>query len=303
LGTPASGTLTNTTGFPAANLAGLGANVATFLATPSSANLAAAVTDETGSGALVFATSPTLVTPALGTPSALVGTNISGTAASLTAGVASTVATANEASDTTCFFAFMTASGTANQAIKNNTNATFNSSTGAAGFASLTLTTDLPVTEGGTGASTAAAARTNLFGVSTTVDNTISRYDGTTGAIQSSGVIIDDANELYGYTAKFKDEVGTTYTTVDSDTGKILTFDNGSAIAVTLHATAPVGTAFTWEQKNTGQVTFASTGSGTMVNRQSHTKSAGRYACGTLFVHANSGGSAAVWVLAGDTSA
>jgi hypothetical protein len=47
----------------------LGTNVATFLATPSSANLAAALTDETGSGATVFATSPTLVTPVLGTPS------------------------------------------------------------------------------------------------------------------------------------------------------------------------------------------------------------------------------------------
>jgi hypothetical protein len=49
--------------------ASLGTNVATFLATPSSANLAAALTDETGSGANVFATSPTLVTPVLGTPS------------------------------------------------------------------------------------------------------------------------------------------------------------------------------------------------------------------------------------------
>jgi hypothetical protein len=45
-----------------------GTGIATFLGTPSSANLAAAVTDETGSGSLVFATSPTLVTPALGTP-------------------------------------------------------------------------------------------------------------------------------------------------------------------------------------------------------------------------------------------
>jgi hypothetical protein len=45
-----------------------GTGVATFLGTPSSANLAAAVTDETGSGALVFATSPNLVTPLLGTP-------------------------------------------------------------------------------------------------------------------------------------------------------------------------------------------------------------------------------------------
>lgn len=46
----------------------LGTGVATFLATPSSANLATAVTDETGSGLLVFATSPSLTTPVLGTP-------------------------------------------------------------------------------------------------------------------------------------------------------------------------------------------------------------------------------------------
>jgi hypothetical protein len=57
-----------------------GAGVATWLGTPTSANLAAAVTDETGTGALVFATSPTLVTPALGTPASGVVTNLTGTA-------------------------------------------------------------------------------------------------------------------------------------------------------------------------------------------------------------------------------
>jgi len=87
LGTPASGTATNLTGLPiSTGVSGLGTGVATFLGTPSSANLASAITDETGSGALVFANSPTLVTPALGTPSALVGTNITGTASGLTAG-------------------------------------------------------------------------------------------------------------------------------------------------------------------------------------------------------------------------
>ena len=71
LGTPASAVLTNATGLPiSTGVAGLGANVATFLGTPSSANLAAAVADETGAGALVFNTGCALVTPFLGAASA-----------------------------------------------------------------------------------------------------------------------------------------------------------------------------------------------------------------------------------------
>ena len=59
---------------------------ATSLGSFTSSQLLAALTDETGTGSAVFATSPTLVTPALGTPSALVGTNITGTAAGLSIG-------------------------------------------------------------------------------------------------------------------------------------------------------------------------------------------------------------------------
>ena len=79
IGTPTSGTLTSCTGLPiSTGVSGLGSGVATFLATPSSSNLATAVTDETGTGALVFATSPTLVTPLLGTPTSVTLTNATG---------------------------------------------------------------------------------------------------------------------------------------------------------------------------------------------------------------------------------
>jgi hypothetical protein len=84
------------------DLDGLATGVATFLETPSSANLAAAVTDETGSGALVFATSPSLTTPNLGTPSAATLTNATGLPVStgisgLGTGVSSFLATPSSA--------------------------------------------------------------------------------------------------------------------------------------------------------------------------------------------------------------
>lgn len=72
LGTPSSGTLTNATGLPVGSgITGFGTGVATWLATPSSANLFSAVTGSTGSGGgLVFATGPTLSAAILGSSTA-----------------------------------------------------------------------------------------------------------------------------------------------------------------------------------------------------------------------------------------
>ena len=82
LGTPSSGTLTNCTNLPiSTGVSGLCAGIAAFLAQPTSANLATAVTGETGTGALVFATSPTLVTPTLGAATATSINNLTITSA------------------------------------------------------------------------------------------------------------------------------------------------------------------------------------------------------------------------------
>ena len=161
----------------------LGSNVLTFLGTPSSANLATAMTDETGSGALVFATSPTLVTPALGTPAS--GNLANCTFPTLnqdttgTATVATTVTVADESSDTTCFPVFVTAA-TGNLAPKSGSNLAFNSGTGiltATGFAG-DITGDLT-----------GNADTVTSGVYTS--NNLSVMAATTSA-QLAGVISDE---------------------------------------------------------------------------------------------------------------
>jgi hypothetical protein len=96
-------------------ISSFGTGVATFLGTPSSANLRAAVSDETGTGALVFATSPTLVTPALGTPASGVVTNLTGTASiNINGTVGATTATTGAFTDVTTSGTVTHNAGTAN---------------------------------------------------------------------------------------------------------------------------------------------------------------------------------------------
>jgi len=110
LGTPASATLTNATGLPiSTGVSGLGTGVATFLGTPSSANLATAVTDETGSGSLVFGTSPTVNNPTITNyveSVVAIGTVSSSHTLALTNG---TVQTATLTASTACTFTMPTA--------------------------------------------------------------------------------------------------------------------------------------------------------------------------------------------------
>ncbi len=75
-----STTTLNGTTIPASKTLVVTTDKLSALAATTSAELAGVISDETGSGSLVFANSPTLVTPALGTPSSGTVTNLTGTA-------------------------------------------------------------------------------------------------------------------------------------------------------------------------------------------------------------------------------
>lgn len=141
-------------------------------------------------------------------------------------------------------------------------------------------------------------------GPAVAVDNALPRFDGTTGkVIQASGVLVGDANEISGYLGNINAQTGTTYTLVAADTGKIVECTNAAAITLTLPATFPVGWCCTVVQSGAGQVTLTPAGSATRLNRQSHTKTAGQWAGVTLYVRTNAGGTAAEYVMIGDTAA
>jgi len=117
------------------DLPSLSSAIQTFLATPSSANLRAAMTDETGTGLLVFNTSPTLTTPTITNPTVSTGTFTSPALVTPVIGVAtgtSLTATGVIASTGTAGVGYATgAGGTVVQATNRTTGVTLNKTSGA----------------------------------------------------------------------------------------------------------------------------------------------------------------------------
>lgn len=204
--TSGSGTIA-ATAVPVGGVSGLGTGVATFLATPTTANFAAAVTGETGTGAVVFGTSPTLTTPALGTPSALVLTN----ATSLPC--AATPALTGDATTS--------AGSCATSVVKVN---------GAAVPASAAL----------------LASNSSSQATAVTLGNNL---------VITSGAL--------GTTQPINAQTGTTYTVLSTDAGKLITFNNASATAVTVPVATSggftSGFSFDWQNLGAGTVTFTPT--------------------------------------------
>lgn len=92
------------------------------------------------------------------------------------------------------------------------------------------------------------------------------------------------------------DQVGTTYTLVPTDVGKVVTLNNASAITLTVPSGLSVGFNCVIVQLGAGQVTVTPSGA-TVNNRQSHTKIAGQFAVATIVSHITN-----AFIFSGDTA-
>lgn len=225
----------------------LGTGIATFLGTPSSSNLAAAVTDETGSGALVFGTSPTIGTPTITSPTLTLSSTSSTTAGRVAwdntnfqfdVGDGSTVRTI-----------------TADNAAATLTNKTINGSNNTITNISLStaVTGTLPVANGGTGITSfgtgiatflGTPSSANLASAITDETGTGSLVFGTGPTITPAAGTVSTATDGAGYMGMPQNSQSTTYTLAATDAGKHVYVTSSTTITIPANTVTafPVGT-------------------------------------------------------------
>jgi len=181
----------------------------------------------------------------------------------------------------------------------------------------LQLTTDLAVTEGGTGASTLTdhsvlvgsgtgaitplTVGTNgqvLVG-STNADPVFATISDGTGITTTTGA---GTLTIASTGTTLNDQTGTTYTLVLGDAGKFITFTNAAAITVTVPTNAsvafPIGTVIGFQQGGAGQVTFSGAVPPTLKSADNAYTTVKLYSVGCLVKIASD-----VWALGGDLEA
>lgn len=281
--------------FSVSQLTGTGTGINTWLATPSSANLAAAVTDETGTGSLVFGTGPTISRPIIDNPR--LGYTTTATSAGTTVLTSASnylnfftgtqthtvqlpdvstipLGTRYDIENNSTGLLTVTSSGT-------NTVATI--PTGVSGFCTSILTSgstasswdfeyDGFATITGTGSavlSNTPTLTTPVLGVATATS-----INGT--SIPSSKTLVDtDSSQALTnktltapiVTFSINAQTGTTYTAVLSDAAAVVTMNNASANTFNLNTDANVnfaiGSTITVIQIGAGQTTIQATTPGT----------------------------------------
>ena len=276
----------NTTITPAVgSITGLGTGVATWLATPSSANLLAAVTDETGTGSLVFSSSPTLssptfTTPVLGTPSSGNLSNCTGyptSALSGTLGIGSGGTGQTTASAAFNALSPITAAG--DLIIGNGANSATKLAIGSNGYVLTSNGTTATWAALGTSVSSFSAGTTG-FTPSTgttgavTLAGTLNVANGGTGVTASSGansVVLRDANQNItansiseGY-SNVAAAGTTTVLTVASVPNYVVTGSGGQTYQLPDATTLPNGANYTFNNNQSSGTIIVKNNSSTTV--------------------------------------
>jgi hypothetical protein len=101
------------------------------------------------------------------------------------------------------------------------------------------------------------------------------------GGVTFSGTVSSDTGYRITSSA-INAQTGTTYTFLESDNGKVLTFNNGSAVTVTIPTALPVGFNCTAIQLGAGQVGFTAASGLTLQSYGSQYRLIGQHASATI---------------------
>lgn len=146
----------------------------------------------------------------------------------------------------------------------------------------------------------------NVGGPASATDNTVVRFDGTTGkAVQASNVVVSDLDELYGekwLVSAANTNVTTGYTLTSSDSGKLIEMNLSVSRALTLPNDLATGFFCDVVQAGlaAGKVVFTPASGATLTGNSAVTTTAGVWARCSLYVHSNASGTSAVYVLSGN---